>query len=61
MIAIAPFRALLPPVGKVAEIAAVPYDVVDRSEARQQAEGFPLSFLRVSRSELELADLGQCV
>jgi len=56
MIAIAPFRALLPPVGKVAEIAAVPYDVVDRSEARQQAEGFPLSFLRVSRSELELAD-----
>lgn len=56
MVTISPFRALVPPTDSVAEIAAVPYDVVDRDEARAKAEGFPQSFLRVSRSELELPD-----
>src|SRR6185295_1692787 len=35
-------------------IAAVPYDVVSTDEARALADGNPLSFLRVSRAELEL-------
>ena len=35
-------------------IAAVPYDVVNTDEARALADGNPLSFLRVSRAEIEL-------
>ena len=37
-----------------ARVAAVPYDVVTTVEAREQAADNPLSFLRVSRPELEL-------
>ena len=35
-------------------MAAVPYDVVSVSEARALAAGNPLSFLRVSRAEIDL-------
>jgi uncharacterized protein (DUF1015 family) len=35
-------------------VAAVPYDVVNTDEARALADGNPLSFLRVSRAEIEL-------
>src|SRR3712207_8859065 len=34
--------------------SSVPYDVVSTEEARQLAAGNPLSFLRVTRSELDL-------
>lgn len=49
-----PFRALRPLPDLVSRIAAVPYDVVTTDEARALADGNPLSFLRVSRAELEL-------
>ena len=49
-----PFRALRPKPADAARIAAVPYDVVSTDEARALADGNPLSFLRVSRPELEL-------
>jgi uncharacterized protein (DUF1015 family) len=49
-----PFRALRPRPADAARIAAVPYDVVSTDEARALAEGNPLSFLRVSRAEIEL-------
>jgi uncharacterized protein (DUF1015 family) len=49
-----PFRALRPRPAEAARVAAVPYDVVSTDEARALAEGNPLSFLRVSRAELEL-------
>jgi len=49
-----PFRALRPKPADAASVAAVPYDVVNVAEARELAEGNPLSFLRVSRAELEL-------
>src|SRR5438445_3596533 len=49
-----PFRALRPKPADAATIAAVPYDVVSTDEARALADGNPLSFLRVSRAELEL-------
>jgi uncharacterized protein (DUF1015 family) len=52
--AIYPFRALRPPQEKVAQVAAVPYDVVNTEEARALAEGNPLSFLHVSRPEIDL-------
>jgi uncharacterized protein (DUF1015 family) len=49
-----PFRALRPKPADAAAIAAVPYDVVSTDEARAAAGDNPLSFLRVSRAELEL-------
>jgi uncharacterized protein (DUF1015 family) len=49
-----PFRALRPTPADAPAVAAVPYDVVSADEARELAEGNPLSFLRVSRAELEL-------
>lgn len=49
-----PFRALRPIVSAAADVAAVPYDVVNTAEARALADGNPRSFLRVSRAELEL-------
>ena len=56
MAAIYPFRALRPPAEKVAEVAAVPYDVVNTEEARSLASGNPLSFLHVSRPEIDLPE-----
>jgi uncharacterized protein (DUF1015 family) len=49
-----PFRALRPRAADAARVAAVPYDVVTTEEARELAGANPLSFLRVSRAELEL-------
>jgi len=48
------FHALMPRPEKVAAVAAVPYDVVNTEEAAALAEGNDLSFLRVSRPEIEL-------
>jgi len=55
MAIIYPFRALRPQPANAARIAAVPYDVVSADEARKLADDNPLSFLRVSRAEIELS------
>ena len=49
-----PFHGLLPRPEQAAKVAAVPYDVINSEEAAQLADGNPLSFLRVSRPEIEL-------
>jgi len=49
-----PFRALRPPAELAAQVASVPYDVVNTEEARELAAGNPLSFLHVSRPEIDL-------
>jgi len=49
-----PFRALRPHPDQAARVAAVPYDVVSTDEARALARGNPLSFLHVSRAEIDL-------
>src|SRR5690606_16102071 len=49
-----PFAALRPNPSVASEVASVPYDVVDSEEARRLAEGQPLSFLHVVRSEIDL-------
>src|SRR5688500_19564846 len=54
MSAIFPFAALRPAPSAAAEVAAVPYDVVNTEEARALASGNPLSFLHVSRPEIDL-------
>ncbi len=51
---IRPFRALRPAPPVVSAIASVPYDVVNTDEARALAAGNDLSFLHVSRSEIDL-------
>jgi uncharacterized protein (DUF1015 family) len=56
MAALAPFRALRPALPAAAQVAAVPYDVVTTDEARARAAGNPLSFLHVSRAEIDLPD-----
>jgi uncharacterized protein (DUF1015 family) len=50
------FNALRPKAATAAEVAAVPYDVVSTAEARALAAGNPLSFLHVSRAEIDLPD-----
>jgi uncharacterized protein (DUF1015 family) len=53
-----PFSAWLTRSGKAALVATLPYDVMNRAEAASMAEGNIDSFLRVTRSEIELpADL----
>ncbi len=54
MSAIYPFAALRPVPSAAARVAAVPYDVVNAEEARTLAAGNPLSFLHVSRPEIDL-------
>ena len=54
MASLYPFRALRPRPAEAAAVAAVPYDVVNTDEARALAGGNPLSFLRVSRAEIDL-------
>jgi uncharacterized protein (DUF1015 family) len=49
-----PFRALRPNPTDASRIAAVPYDVVNTDEARTLADGNSLSFLHVSRAEIDL-------
>jgi len=51
-----PFRALRPSGKTAAAVSAVPYDVVSTSEARALASGNSLSFLHVSRAEIDLPD-----
>jgi len=51
---IRPFKALRPPPDRAAQVAAVPYDVVNTEEARALASGNPWSFLHVSRPEIDL-------
>ncbi len=48
------FKGLRPIPSEAKDIASLPYDVVNFEQACQQAEGKPLSFMRVVRSELEL-------
>jgi uncharacterized protein (DUF1015 family) len=54
MAVIRPFRALRPEAATAASVSSVPYDVVSAEEARQLAAGNPLSFLHVTRSEIDL-------
>jgi uncharacterized protein (DUF1015 family) len=49
-----PLRALRPAPEAAASVASVPYDVVSTDEARTLASGNALSFLRVTRSEIDL-------
>jgi uncharacterized protein (DUF1015 family) len=51
-----PFQAIRPKPELAAQVAAVPYDVVNRAEAAELARGNPCSFLHVGRSDIDLPD-----
>ncbi|MFO1488090.1 MAG: DUF1015 family protein [Verrucomicrobiota bacterium] len=54
MATIKPFAALRPKPELAAQICELPYDVMSSEEARQMAAGNPLSFLHVSKPEIDL-------
>ncbi len=51
-----PFKALRPREDLVEKIAALPYDVYNRKEARKKVEGDSLSFLRIDRPETQFPE-----
>ncbi len=56
MAVIRPFPCIHPAKGLEREIAALPYDVYDRGEARKAVEGRPLSFLNIDRPETQFPE-----
>ncbi|MBO5247552.1 MAG: DUF1015 domain-containing protein [Eubacterium sp.] len=51
-----PFRAIRPIPGKAAAIAALPYDVYNRQEAKEVVKNNPDSFLNIDRAETQFDD-----
>ncbi|HNT52999.1 MAG TPA: DUF1015 domain-containing protein, partial [Candidatus Syntrophosphaera sp.] len=49
-----PFRALRPLPEYAAQIASLPYDVMDSDEARAEVKKHPLSFVHVEKPEVDL-------
>ena len=56
MARIRPFSAIRPSREKADHIAALPYDVYNRSEAKKEVEKNPESFLKIDRAETQLGD-----
>lgn len=56
MAIIRPFQAVRPNEKVAHLVASVPYDVVNKEESAELAKGNPISFLRVTRSEIELKE-----
>jgi uncharacterized protein (DUF1015 family) len=55
MATLKPFAALRPKPELAAQICELPYDVMSSEEARAMAAGNPLSFLHVSKPEIDLS------
>ena len=56
MATVTPFAALRPDPALAAKVCELPYDVMSSAEAKVMADGNPLSFLRVSKPEIDLPD-----
>lgn len=56
MVTIAPFKALRPEAQHAREVASRPYDVLNSAEAKTEAQGNPLSFLHITKSEIDLPE-----
>lgn len=53
---IKPFCCIRPAREKASRIAALPYDVYNRKEAREEVKREPLSFLKIDRAETQFSD-----
>lgn len=51
---IRPFKAVRPSKERAAQVAALPYDVMDSNEAREMVKDNPYSFLHVDKAEIDL-------
>lgn len=56
MALIKPFNAIRPKAGLEKDIAALPYDVYNRAEAKEVVSKNPLSFLNIDRAETQFDD-----
>lgn len=56
MALIAPFKALRPQPANAAQVASRPYDVLNSAEAREEIKNNPDSFLRITKSEIDLPE-----
>ena len=56
MAEIRPFRCIRPSKEVASAVAALPYDVYDRKEAKEIVKKNPLSFLAVDRAETQFED-----
>lgn len=56
MAIVKPFRAIRPNTELVHKVAALPYDVYNRSEAREAARKEPFSFLNIDRPETQFPE-----
>ena len=52
----APFRGIYPKNEQASLVIAPPYDVLSSKEAKEKAKGNPLSFLHISKAEIDFAD-----
>lgn len=56
MAVVRPFRGIRPDAKLVEQVSCLPYDVMNREEAKEMGKGNPNSFLRICRSEIDLPD-----
>ncbi len=56
MITIQPFKALRPEAQLAKQVAARPYDVLSSREAKIEAQGNSVTFLHITKSEIDLPD-----
>lgn len=56
MITIHPFKALRPAAELAKQVASRPYDVLNSKEAKKEASGNSVSFLHITKSEIDLPD-----
>ncbi len=56
MVSISPFKALRPEAQHARFVASRPYDVLNSREAKIAAQGNPLSFLHITKSEIDLPE-----
>ncbi|MBN2260383.1 MAG: DUF1015 domain-containing protein [Clostridiales bacterium] len=56
MAVVRPFKGIRPKEDLVEKVACLPYDVMNREEAKKMAAGNDLSFLHVVRSEIDVDD-----
>jgi uncharacterized protein (DUF1015 family) len=54
MAVVRPFKGIRPKIDLVDKVASLPYDVMNREEANEMAEGNEYSFLHVVRSEIDV-------
>ncbi len=56
MASIRPFRALRPQQNLAEKVASRPYDVLNSQEAREEVKGNSLSFLHITKAEIDLPE-----